>query len=139
MHKSSQTLAARKSPDDWRCTSSCDGRVVKALDLKSNGSFPRRFKPCSQRRIRHFCSLVKSQLSANLFNQNRLFLNTAHQNRKTLSDHLIGQLTRHKSYYNLAARKSPDDWRFRSSCDGRVVKALDLKNNGKFPRRFESF
>ena len=29
--------------------SSCDGRVVKALDLKSNGIFPRRFEPCSQR------------------------------------------------------------------------------------------
>ena len=28
---------------------SCDGRVVKALDLKSNGIFPRRFEPCSQR------------------------------------------------------------------------------------------
>ena len=27
----------------------CDGRVVKALDLKSNGNFPRRFEPCSQR------------------------------------------------------------------------------------------
>ena len=27
----------------------CDGRVVKALDLKSNGSFPRRFESCSQR------------------------------------------------------------------------------------------
>ena len=25
------------------------GRVVKALDLKSNGIFPRRFEPCSQR------------------------------------------------------------------------------------------
>ena len=30
---------------------SCDGRVVKALDLKSNGSFPRRFESCSQRRF----------------------------------------------------------------------------------------
>ena len=27
----------------------CDGRVVKALDLKSNGIFPRRFEPYSQR------------------------------------------------------------------------------------------
>ena len=32
--------------------SSCDGRVVKALDLKSNGYYPRRFKSCSQRQ--HF-------------------------------------------------------------------------------------
>ena len=30
---------------------SCDGRVVKALDLKSNGIFPRRFEPYSQRRF----------------------------------------------------------------------------------------
>ena len=28
---------------------SCDGRVVKALDSKSNGVSPRRFEPCSQR------------------------------------------------------------------------------------------
>ena len=28
---------------------SCDGRVVKALDSKSNGIFPHRFEPCSQR------------------------------------------------------------------------------------------
>ena len=28
---------------------SCDGRVVKALDLKSNGIFPRRFESCLQR------------------------------------------------------------------------------------------
>ena len=32
-----------------RCFGSCDGRVVKALDLKSNGIFPRRFEPYSQR------------------------------------------------------------------------------------------
>ena len=30
---------------------SCDGRVVKALDLKSNGVSPRRFESCSQRKI----------------------------------------------------------------------------------------
>ena len=28
---------------------SCDGRVVKALDLNSNGVSPRRFESCSQR------------------------------------------------------------------------------------------
>ena len=28
----------------------CDGRVVKALDLKSNGVSPRRFESCSQRK-----------------------------------------------------------------------------------------
>ena len=30
---------------------SCDGRVVKALDSKSNGMFPRRFESCSQRSV----------------------------------------------------------------------------------------
>ena len=35
----------------WQKPSSCDGRVVKALDSKSNGIFPHRFKPCSQRHI----------------------------------------------------------------------------------------
>ena len=34
----------------------CDGRVVKALDLKSNGIFPRRFEPCSQRN--GFCTAI---------------------------------------------------------------------------------
>ena len=29
----------------------CDGRVVKALDSKSNGIFPRRFESCSQRTV----------------------------------------------------------------------------------------
>ena len=29
---------------------SCDDRVVKVLDLKSNGVSPRRFEPCSQRK-----------------------------------------------------------------------------------------
>ena len=33
---------------------SCDGRVVKALDLKSNGIFPPRFEPYSQRIIFFF-------------------------------------------------------------------------------------
>ena len=28
---------------------SCRGRVVKAIDLKSIGIFPRRFEPCRQR------------------------------------------------------------------------------------------
>ena len=43
----------RKRPGpEW----SCDGRVVKALDLKSNGIFPRRFEPCSQRN--HFLGPV---------------------------------------------------------------------------------
>ena len=34
---------------DWAV--SCDGRVVKALDSKSNGIFPRRFESCSQRKL----------------------------------------------------------------------------------------
>ena len=34
-----------------------DGRVVKALDLKSNGVSPRRFKSCSRRT---FTSLLHS-------------------------------------------------------------------------------
>lgn len=33
---------------------SCDGRVVKALDLKSNGVSPHRFEPCSQRFLPFF-------------------------------------------------------------------------------------
>ena len=42
----------------------CDGRVVKALDLKSNGLFPRRFESCSQRILftsqRLFCYLLST-------------------------------------------------------------------------------
>ena len=33
--------------DPW----GCDGRVVKASDSKSDGIFPHRFEPCSQRVI----------------------------------------------------------------------------------------
>ena len=35
----------------FRGKGSCDGRVVKALDSKSNGGSPRRFEPCSQRSV----------------------------------------------------------------------------------------
>ena len=38
----------------------CDGRVVKALDLKSNGFYPRRFEPYSQRVNRTFDKLEDS-------------------------------------------------------------------------------
>ena len=41
-----KTLSCKGALD---CKVSCDGRVVKALDLKSNGIFPRRFEPYSQR------------------------------------------------------------------------------------------
>ena len=40
-------LIKKNSPG--RITCCCDGRVVKALDSKSNGIFPRRFESCSQR------------------------------------------------------------------------------------------
>ena len=43
---------------------SCDGRVVKALDLKSNGIFPRGFEPCSQRQI-FYIFLQLHQLTSN--------------------------------------------------------------------------
>ena len=33
----------------WPTVVSCDGRVVKAFDLKSNGFYPRRFESYSQR------------------------------------------------------------------------------------------
>ena len=32
-------------------------RVIKALDLKSNGNFPRRFEPYSQRNFSHILIL----------------------------------------------------------------------------------
>ena len=41
--------------------SSCDGRVVKALDLKSNGIFPRRFEPYSQRYFLNWFPLLAVQ------------------------------------------------------------------------------
>ena len=43
-----------------RAKTSCDGRVVKALDLKSNGVSPRRFEPCSQRWLTLVLLLVRS-------------------------------------------------------------------------------
>ena len=42
----------KQTPSKYeKCQQSCDGRVVKALDLKSNGNFPHRFEPCSKRSI----------------------------------------------------------------------------------------
>ena len=38
------------------------GRVVKALDLKSNGFYPRRFEPCSQRVDKLFWDLLTIQV-----------------------------------------------------------------------------
>ena len=38
-----------------RFSTSCCGRVVKALDLKSNGVSPRRFKSCRQRTFFLWC------------------------------------------------------------------------------------
>ena len=43
----------------------CDGRVVKALDLKSNGIFPRRFEPCSQRIFVLSCIVVVMCINGN--------------------------------------------------------------------------
>ena len=52
----------RKRPGpEW----SCDGRVVKALDLKSNGIFPRRFEPCSQRN--HFLGPIHIHSTITIF------------------------------------------------------------------------
>lgn len=54
--KLQRTQNNKQTPDcgikcrvEWLSDTSCDGRVVKALDLKSNGVSPRRFEPCSQR------------------------------------------------------------------------------------------
>ena len=44
----------------WVEPTSCFGRVVKALDLKSNGVSPRRFKSCRQRSF--FCFLIYLQM-----------------------------------------------------------------------------
>ena len=41
---------------------SCDGRVVKALDLKSNGVSPRRFESCSQRQLFFFLTPFDYQI-----------------------------------------------------------------------------
>ena len=42
----SNEISFKRSQKRTQC---CDGRVVKAFDLKSNGIFPRRFESCSQR------------------------------------------------------------------------------------------
>ena len=46
------TISENETLDFWATIQqqiSCDGRVVKALDSKSNGVTPRRFESCSQR------------------------------------------------------------------------------------------
>ena len=44
--KCNSMVSEKCGPGDF---ASCDGRVVKAFDLKSNGIFPRRFESYSQR------------------------------------------------------------------------------------------
>ena len=99
-------------------------------------SFPRRFEPCSQRRISEFCSVVKSQLSTNILKKMPFPKYCSSEKRKFYQTTSPVSLLGKKSHI-LAARKTIDDWRFPSSCDGRVVKVLDLKSNGSFARRFE--
>ena len=58
--------------------SSCDGRVVKALDSKSNGIFMRRFESCSQRHMnfkRKTSKLNVIKLTTNVLILLREFLN----------------------------------------------------------------
>ena len=99
----------------WVGWQGCDGRVVKALDSKSNGIFPHRFEPCSQRKfllpfapfipIPHSCLLISLSIPLK-------------SGISWVSSSLLA-------------------WQKPSSCDGRVVKALDSKSNGIFPHRFE--
>ena len=45
---------------------SCNGRVIKAFDLKSFGILPRRFEPCSQRIRSFFFSFFECRLDVYL-------------------------------------------------------------------------
>ena len=87
--------------------------MVKALDSKSNGIFPRRFEPCSQRE--------------DFYNKLQFPQNTVA--KKT-------PISKTSKVWSLKAAKYRPDC-CQTGCDGRVVKALDLKSNGIFPRRFE--
>ena len=69
-------------PDlNQQISNSCEGRVVKALDSKSNGIFPHRFEPCSQRieisapKSVFFCSDTKSQRNGQKVSQNQIWTN----------------------------------------------------------------
>ena len=67
-------------PLDAKLLRSCDGRVVKALDLKSNGNFPRRFESCSQRNFVPRIFLSKLRHSRILFGARaRLAQSVEHQ------------------------------------------------------------
>ena len=93
---------------------SCDGRVVKALDLKSNGIFPRRFEPYSQR-----CGFSKFSLKRHLERKsqvrviNRRAMRFFPHNIIWMWRKNIAPIT--STYVNLSF----------FSCDGRVVKAFD--------------
>ena len=72
-------------------SSSCFGRVVKALDLKSNGVSPRRFKSCRQRifRVILFSTINtfngKSKISGVLLHFEKYFQQTLTKNSVTPS------------------------------------------------------
>ena len=95
---------------------SCDVRVVKELDLKSNGVSPRRFEPYSQRLFMRDLFMLMFTSCYNLFTD------------MLLKAFQVIQLTEFRKEFNITA-----------SCDGREVKALDSKSNGVSPRRFEPY
>ena len=129
------TSSRRKSSNIWRFRkqnkifSSCDGRVVKALDLKTNGIF------------RH----VRNLLTANIFcrwkkgTANRIQAENNGSERRKLRTLVVRE---QKVRINESSRKNivkqlmfPEFIRV-PSCEGRMVKALDLKSKGILMRRF---
>ena len=73
--------------DYFRFCLCCDGRVVKALDSKSNGIFPRRFESCSQRQF--FFSPERRQAG-----QKPLALSASHQEKSCHAEETISSLRR---------------------------------------------
>ena len=127
---------------------SCDGRVVKALDSKSNGVSPRRFKSCSQRisgpldqKDTHllWTDCVCWEITALDF-QTKLLTDRAFKaisHSRWVKSHQNSRFSKCPSQTKRSVKITGHD-RDKHSCDGRVVKALDSKSNGVSPRRFKS-
>ena len=90
---------------------SCDGRVVKALDLKSNGVSPHRFEPCSQRYLFFFfllCEFIGGARIEPHFRLDRKFDSSKKKSIKRAS-FCIGTLNKRSKFKNEGSNRSSVD------------------------------
>ena len=125
--------------------------MVKALDLKSNGNFPHRFEPCSQRSIIFFRKIfgrswehepilvLASNWDWRTKDSQLLFLERTcrRQRLEMTTTTTLSKKKRRLAQAKICPRTESDS--IKRSYDNSVVKAVDSKSNGNFPRTIEPF